>query len=248
MIDVRKDEAKQKVDIGGIELHYEFFGVKNANVTMVFDSGYGWDLNNWKTIRNEVSKFAKMFIYDRAGIGESGKDDRPRHSKQNVENLRTLLQKVGVKPPYVLVGHSFGGANVRLFASEHPEEIAGVILLDSVHEDQNKYMAPLFSDKVKEEYYGQFRFEASLNEFEESLEQIRETKSLGNIPLLVVTGGTQPYHTPESWIYWTKFQKELVKLSSNSKHIIVNDAGHAIHIDRPDAVIKALKEMNEIVR
>ncbi|XRG80781.1 alpha/beta hydrolase [Rossellomorea sp. GAMAL-10_SWC] len=206
----------------------------------------GWDLNNWKTIRNEVSKFTMMFIYDRAGIGESGKDNRPRHSRQNVENLRTLLQKAGVKPPYILVGHSFGGANVRLFASEYPEEVAGVILLDSVHEDQNKFMAPLFSDNVKKEYYGQFRFEASLNEFEESLEQVSKSKSLGNMPLLVVTGGTQPYHTTESWIYWSKFQEELVKLSTNSKHIII-DAAHAIHIDRPDAVIKALKEFYEFV-
>ncbi|WP_088044680.1 alpha/beta fold hydrolase [Bacillus sp. EAC] len=248
MNDVRKNEINQKMDIGGIELNYELFGEKNANVTMVFDSGYGWDLNNWNSIRNEVSKFAKMFIYDRAGIGESGIDDRPRHSKQNVANLRILLQKAGVKPPYVLVGHSFGGANVRLFASEYPEEVAGVILLDSVHENQNKFMAPLFSDTVKEEYYGQFRFEASLNEFEESLEQVRASKPLGNIPLLVVTGGAQPHHTSDSWTYWTKFQEELVKLSTNSKHIIVEDAGHAIHIDRPDAVIKALKEMYELVK
>ncbi|WP_257144111.1 alpha/beta fold hydrolase [Bacillus sp. AFS002410] len=237
----------QKVDIGGIELNYEFFGNKDANVTMVFDSGYGWDLSNWNSIRNEVSQFSMMFIYDRAGIGESGKDNRPRHSRQNVDNLRTLLQKAGVKPPYVLVGHSFGGANVRLFASEYPEEVAGVILLDSVHEDQNKFMAPLFSDKVKQEYFDQFKFEATLDEFEESLEQIRESKSLGNIPLLVVTGGTQPYHTPESWVYWAKFQEELVKLSSNSKHIIIDDAGHAVHIDRPDAVIKALKNFYAFV-
>ncbi|MBO9128502.1 alpha/beta hydrolase [Bacillus sp. 165] len=248
MNEVKKNEVNQKIDIGGIELYYEFFGEKNANVTMVFDSGYGWDLTNWNSIRNEISRFAKMFIYDRAGIGKSEKDDRPRHSRQNVENLRMLLQHAGVKPPYVLVGHSFGGANVRLFASKYPEEVAGVILLDSVHENQNKFMAPLFSDKVKEEYYGQFRFEASLNEFEESLEQVRASKTLGNMPLLVVTGGDQPYHTLESWTYWTEFQEELVKLSTNSKHIIVDDAGHAIHIDRPDAVIKAIKEMYEAVQ
>jgi len=243
-----EEVIKQKIDIGGIKLHYEVFGKENANVTLVFDSGYGWDLTNWNSIRSEVSKFAKMFIYSRPGIGESERDDRPFHSKQNIENLRTLLQKEGVKPPYILVGHSFGGANVRLFASEYPEEVAGVILLDSVHEDQNKFMAPLFSDLVKEEYYGQFTLEASFDEFEASLEQIRASQSLGDIPLLVITGGTQPHHTSESWAYWTKFQKELVRLSTNSRHIIVNDAGHAIHVDCPEAVIRALKEMYEIVQ
>ena len=94
---------EQKLDIGGIKLYYEYFGENNDKATFVFDSGYAWTLANWNPIREGVSKFAKMFVYDRAGIGQSEKDDRPRHSKQNVENLRLLLQKANIRPPYVLV-------------------------------------------------------------------------------------------------------------------------------------------------
>jgi pimeloyl-ACP methyl ester carboxylesterase len=248
MSKVTKTQVDQKLDIGGIELNYEYFGVSNENPTLVFDSGYGCTLAYWNPIRDEVSKFSKMFMYDRAGIGESTKDERPRHSQQIVKNLRTLLQKANVKPSYVLVGHSFGGVNVRLYASTYPEEVAGVILLDSSHEDQNKIMLPLYSKEVHDDYLSGFDFEISLTEFEESLEQARTSKSLGNIPLIVLTGGSQPHHTSESMTAWMSFQEDLAKLSTNSKHIIVEDAGHAIHVDRPQVVIDAIKDMVEKIR
>ncbi|MDM5154292.1 alpha/beta hydrolase [Bacillus sp. DX1.1] len=248
MNEITKTKVSQKLDIGGTKLYYEHFGENNENPTFVFDSGYGWTLNNWEPIKGEVSKLTKMFIYDRAGIGESENDKKPRHSQQAVENLRTLLQKANVKPPYVLVGHSFGGLNVRLYASTYPEEIAGVILLDSCHEDQNKIMAPLFSKEVREAYFSQFVAEGSLSEIEESLEQARVAKSLGNIPLIVMTGGLQPHHTPESMSAWISFHKNLAKLSTNSKHIIVEDAGHAIHMDRPQTVINAIKDMLVMIK
>ncbi|WP_260412502.1 alpha/beta fold hydrolase [Alkalihalobacillus sp. TS-13] len=230
------------VDIGITELYYEYIGGCNNSPTIVFESGYGWSLDNWQPIIEKISDFANVFMYDRDGIGKSGCSNRPKHSLQIVENQRTLLKKANIKPPYILVGHSFGGVNVRLFASNYPEEVIGVILLDSVHEDQNKKMVPLFTKEVQQRYLGQFTVEASLKEFEESLEQVRET-NLGNIPLIVLTGGTQPHHTQESMDLWMEFQKELTELSTRSKHIVVEKAGHAIHMDSPDDVIDAIREM-----
>ncbi|WP_370529744.1 alpha/beta fold hydrolase [Alkalihalobacillus sp. AL-G] len=139
-----ENEMGRKIDIGGMELYYELLGENSDEPTLVFDSGYGWELKNWNPISEQVSKFARMFVYDRAGLGESETDGRSHDSQQAVENLRVLLGKANVKPPYVLVGHSFGGLNVRLFASTYPDEVSGVILLDSCHEDQNEKMAPLF--------------------------------------------------------------------------------------------------------
>ncbi len=237
-----ENEAGKKLNIGGIELYYELLGEHHEGPTLVFDSGYGVTLENWNSIKDEVSKFSRMFIYDRAGIGKSGMDDRPRHSRQSVENLRILLKKAEVKPPYVLVGHSLGGLNIRLFASTYPEEVAGVVLLDSSHEDQNKILPPLFTKEVQEAYYNQFTLEGSLHEVEESLEQVRN-KSFGNILLIVVTGGLQPFHTKESMAIWMKFQEELANLSTNKQHIIVEDAGHAIHIDQPDVVVSIIRDI-----
>jgi pimeloyl-ACP methyl ester carboxylesterase len=241
------NEIKQKLDIGSVELYYELIGVYNECPTIVFDSGYGITLENWDPIREGVSKLSKMFLYDRAGIGKSEMNERPRHSQQSVENLRILLQKAGVKPPYILVGHSFGGLNIRLFASTYPKEVAGVILLDASHENQNKILPALFSKEVQEAYYSQFTLEGSLDEVEESLEQVRVSKPLGNIPLIVVTGGYQPFHTTESMAAWMKFQGELANLSTRTKHIVVKDAGHAIHIDKPQVIVDVIRDMLDMV-
>ncbi|WP_459503498.1 alpha/beta fold hydrolase [Bacillus sp. C1] len=248
MEQVMKTKVEQKLDVGGFELYYEYFGEENENPTVVFDSGYGWALENWDPIKEEVAKFAKVFMYDRAGVGKSEKDERPCHSKQAVENLHMLLKKANVKPPYVLVGHSFGGLNVRLYASTYPKEVAGVILLDSCHEDQNKVMAPLFSKEVQEAYFNQFGAEGSFQEVEESLEQVRASELLSNIPLLVMTGTSQPHHTSESMSAWIGFHKELAKLSTKSKHIIVEEAGHAIHVDCPQTVIHAIQDMLDMIK
>ncbi|MFF0827060.1 alpha/beta fold hydrolase [Brevibacillus sp. NPDC003359] len=243
MSDIVINETSQKLDIGGVKLCFKHYGEISDFPTVVFDSGYGCTLNYWSSISAEISNQTRMFIYDRAGIGESESDDRPRHSQQIIENLRILLQKANVSPPYVLIGHSFGGLNVRLYASTYPEEVAGVILLDPCHEDQNRIMVPLFSEEVQEEYYSQFVLEGSIQEIEESFEQARKSKSLGNKPLIVVSGTLQPHHNPESMSAWIALHKELTKLSTRSRHIIVENAGHAIHIDQPNVVVDIVKDM-----
>lgn len=235
---------KKSIDIGGISLYYEDSGENAGSPAIVFESGYGVTGETWNIIKNEVSTFSRMIVYDRAGLGKSGSDGRPRHSKQNVENLRALLQNAEVKPPFILIGHSFGGVNVRLYAHTYPEEIAGVILLDSCHEDQNRLMAPLLPSPMKEEYFSQFTAEATLEELDESFDQIRQ-KSLGNLPLTVITGGNQPHFTSETWSYWMKFQIELAQLSLNSCHVILKEAGHAVHRDCPEAVVEHIKSMVE---
>ncbi|MGM0896506.1 MAG: alpha/beta fold hydrolase [Bacillota bacterium] len=236
------------VDIEGIELYFEELGESTESPVIVFDSGNGWRTKNWNPIKAEVSAFSKMLVYNRAGLGKSTIDDRPRHSLQNVENLRLLLQKVKLTPPYILVGHSFGGLNVRLYASLYPEEVAGVLLLDACHEDQNKLMAQALPPQMQVQYFRQFSVEGTLAEFEESLEQVRKYKTLGDMPLTVVTGGNQPDHTAESWNHWMNFQKDLAALSSNSRHVVLEDAGHAVHIDNPQAVIDEIKKMLETLK
>jgi pimeloyl-ACP methyl ester carboxylesterase len=236
----------QKLSINGSDMYYEYLNKSDDSPAIVFDSGYGWGMDNWQPIKDEVIHLGSGLFYDRAGVGKSEKSDEPKHSLQCVRNLRELIHKVDIKGPIILVGHSFGGVNVRLFASMYPEEISGVVLVDSVHEDQNNRMVKLFTDEVRKQYLGQFTVEATLCEFEQSLEQVRGS-SLGNLPLIVLTGCNQPHHTDASMSAWIEFQKELASSSSRSKHYYIQEAGHAIHIDDPDAVIKAIEEMvNEV--
>lgn len=68
------------------------------------------------------------------------------------------------------------------------------------------------------------------------------------MPLTVVTGGNQPDHTAESWNHWMNFQKDLASLSTNNRHVILEDAGHSVHIDNPQAIIHEIQEMHEMLK
>lgn len=240
------DLTTGKIEIDGTEIYYEYIWSADEKPTIVLESGYGWSLENWQSIKKKAAFLGNIFLYDRVGVGRSGNNNLPKHSVQCVTNLRRILQDAGITKPVILVGHSFGGVNVRLFARMYPKEIAGIILIDSVHEEQNRKMVHLFSEEVQKHYLGQFTVEATLKEFELSLDQVRDTK-LGNTPLIVMTGGRQLHQTLESMTVWISFQKELAALSTRSKHYFIEHAGHAIHMDAPDAVIKVIEEMVNVV-
>lgn len=122
------------VDVGGYRLHLNCTG--EGTPTIVMDAGLGGGSLDWSTVQPEVAKFARVCTYDRAGIGWSDAGAEPRTSQQIVKELHTLLGNGGVQAPFVLVGHSLGGINVQLYASQYPNEVAGMVLVDSSHEDQ----------------------------------------------------------------------------------------------------------------
>jgi pimeloyl-ACP methyl ester carboxylesterase len=118
--------------------------------TVILDSGLGVPAVGWKFVQSEVAKFAHVCSYDRAGYGWSSAGPVPRTSLQIVKELHALLTAANEKPPYLLVGHSFGGYNVRVFAGQYPAEVAGMVLVDASHEDQLQRMPPAmqaFSEK-----------------------------------------------------------------------------------------------------
>jgi len=127
------------LDIGGFRLHLYSTGSSPAGRPIVImESGPGMPALFWSLIQPEVAKFARVITYDRAGLGwsEPGPVGVPRTSRQIVDELRALLSRAGITGPYVLVGYSFGGHHVRLFANQYPDEVAGLVLLDASHEDQ----------------------------------------------------------------------------------------------------------------
>jgi pimeloyl-ACP methyl ester carboxylesterase len=86
-------------------------------------------------VQPEIAKFARVITYDRAGYAWSDASPLPRTAENMVQELHTMLHNANIPAPYILIGHSFGGLNVRLFAAQYPEEVAGVILIDAAHED-----------------------------------------------------------------------------------------------------------------
>ena len=108
---------------------------------MVLESALGGSSLSWALVRSDVAKFTCACSYDRAGIGWSDADPMPRTAQRIVNELHTLLTNARTKGPYVLVGHSFGGLAVRLYAAQYPEEVVGMVLVDPTHprtEEQRK--------------------------------------------------------------------------------------------------------------
>jgi pimeloyl-ACP methyl ester carboxylesterase len=124
----------EMVDVGGYSLHLNCTG--EGTPTVVMDSGLGGTVLDWELVQPEVANFARVCTYDRAGMGWSDPGAQPRTSQQIVKELHTLLGNAGVQGPYVLVGHSFGGTNVQVYASQYPDEVAGMVLVDSALEDE----------------------------------------------------------------------------------------------------------------
>ena len=125
----------QLVDMGGYSLHLNCVGT--GSPTVVIEAGMGDWSTSWSSqVQPEVAKTTRVCAYDRAGLGWSDPGPLSRTAEHFAQELHALLQRASVPGPYVLVGHSLGGLTVRLFAREHRAEVAGVVLVDSMHPDQ----------------------------------------------------------------------------------------------------------------
>jgi pimeloyl-ACP methyl ester carboxylesterase len=126
---------KDFMTVNGKKVEIFITGLENNQKdkpVIVFENGMATKLDKWKTVIEEVSKTSAVFSYNRPRIGESENDSLPPTTKHIVNNLRKMLLEKGLKPPYLLVGHSFGGAYIRSYASYYPDEIAGLIFVDPV--------------------------------------------------------------------------------------------------------------------
>src|SRR5215207_731094 len=121
----------EMVSVSGHDMQIYCTGKAGGGPTVVMDAGLGGGLLDWQTVQPKVATFARVCSYDRSGIGWSESGPNPRTSQRIVKELHSLLADAGEEGPYVLVGHSFGGANVQLYASEYPEEVVGMVLADS---------------------------------------------------------------------------------------------------------------------
>ena len=131
----------QRFDLGGYCLHIHCTGEKRAGQpTVILESGYAdWSIG-WRKIQPQVAAFARVCSYDRAGFGWSDPSPYPRTPQQIVRELHELLHCACEPGPYLLVGHSLGGVFTRLYASFYPEEVAGMLWIDSAAAEMPRYM------------------------------------------------------------------------------------------------------------
>jgi pimeloyl-ACP methyl ester carboxylesterase len=127
----------QMVDVGGYRLHINCTG--SGSPTVIIEAGLGdWSASWASWVQPEVANTTRVCTFDRAGMGYSEPGPLPRDAEQFALELRTLLQRAGIRGPYVMVGHSMGGLPVRVFAHKYPTEVEGVVLIESMNPKQAK--------------------------------------------------------------------------------------------------------------
>src|SRR6266849_4495771 len=127
--DILYAQPGQLVSVNGFRLNLYCMG--SGSATVVFDSGWEDWAPAWSKVQPEVAKWTRACSYDRAGAGFSDPGPMPRTSVHIAEELRTALRHAGIAGPYILVGHAFGGDNVRTFADLYMREVAGLVLVDA---------------------------------------------------------------------------------------------------------------------
>ena len=162
------------ISVGAHKLHIRCIG--EGQPTIVLEAGLGGTSLEWNSIQNQLASSHRVCSYDRAGVGWSQPGPNPRTSDQITEELHTLLKNAEETGPYVLVGHSFGGYTVQLFAARYPQLSAGLILIDSSHPEQIlRFAAPPV--KVNIAPKGRLRMLAPVSVPNNIGEEIRETAS-----------------------------------------------------------------------
>jgi pimeloyl-ACP methyl ester carboxylesterase len=213
---------KRFITVAGKKICINTIGTENrmeGQPVVVFESGYGTPMGHWDRVLDGVSEMAPLVTYDRPGIGDSEPDDEMPTIKNVADKLIKILHQLDIEPPYILVGHSLGGAYVRGFAVYYPEMLAGLVIIDpadftetqlnkrEVYRDLGFDEAAIDSlfakwEKANMENRKNSTAPLSVQEEGEVLEELRNTdfkeindSVLPNIPVHILTGGR--YDTPE---------------------------------------------------
>ncbi|CAN5615306.1 alpha/beta hydrolase [soil metagenome] len=128
------------IDVGGFRLHLNCSG--RGSPAVVLDAALGGSSISWSLVQPQIAKLTRVCSYDRAGFGWSDAGPMPRTAGRIAAELRTLLDRGGVEPPFLLVGHSFGGLVMRVFARRHRPDVAGLVLVDPAHPEDWVRPAP----------------------------------------------------------------------------------------------------------
>ena len=255
-------QTPQLVEVGGYHLDVVRAGSGTPSVILV--AGLGNAVDTWAQIVPAAAQFSTVVAYSRSGLGRSEPGPSKHTAKDSVLELHALLTKLNLKPPYVLVGGSYGGILVRLYTSLYPAEVAGLVLVDASHEQQVQRYG-----KLDPKYPAEFRafFEEKLKslkgaEADETRESVRiqnagaveGLKPLPDIPIAVLTSmkvDPKPEfvnQTAQGHDAWRAMHEEWFRRSRNGLHIVTARSGHHIQDDEPQLVIEAIRFVLDHVR
>lgn len=241
------------VDVGGRRLNIRCAG--EGAPAVVLDAGLSNDNHDWEPVERRVSGFTRVCSYDRAGLGQSDAATGVPTSQTASDDLHSLLSSAGIDGPVVLVGHSYGGLIAQLYASQHLENTAGVILVDSLHPENLVRAAEILGEPAMAVLMSGVQGNPEGVDLAASLNQVKAAGNLGDIPLTVITAGRPelPPFIDRDLIErltgsWLESQRELARLSSAGVHVVAEESGHCIQCSQPELVADVIRRVVEAGR
>lgn len=248
-------------NVQGHDLAYEVTGQGSSSI--ILETGLGAESSDWDQVAQLVAGAATTIRYDRLGRGESALPEGPRDALAMVADLRALLADATVPPPYIFVGHSFGGLIGQVFAQRYPSEIAGLVLVESVHPAQFDLIGgafPALSDDespslaAMREFWtdGWRNIDATKEkiDFASSFRQAPRAGELNGTPLRVLTTGSflkipflPPAAGPALQSRWLNLQAQLLQLSSDSFQSLWPSSSHFLQRENPAAIAATIVDL-----
>ncbi|MGQ0702730.1 MAG: alpha/beta fold hydrolase [Gemmatimonadales bacterium] len=248
--------AARPVDIGANRtLWLACAGVGQPLV--VLEAGHTESSATWEQVQPRIATFTRVCSYDRAGRGRSDPVQvRPRHGNDVVRELQVLLRVAPEPGPYLLVGHSLGGAFVRLYAASYPSDVAGLVLVDAVHEGEFAAIDELLTPEQRAAGAGMRPPSPEGMDIEGVFAELAGSRRPLSVPVIVVARG-RPLAADEMPPAWTADQRrrreelrqalqaDLATLSPAGELLVGGRSGHFVHHDQPEIVAEAVRKLVE---
>jgi pimeloyl-ACP methyl ester carboxylesterase len=261
------------VDIGGYRLHLWCTG--DGAPAVILDTGLGGSSAGWGFVQPDVARFTRVCSYDRAGMGYSDPGPSPRTARRIASELAELLARSGIAGPVVLVGASIAGFDVRVFASDHPERAAGLVLVDASHEDDAhevprmarfvpllstigvlrllgvsfvqriESLAPPVRQFAQATRFRAAGYQAAADEIIHIRESAEEVRRSRRKLTIPVLVVTGARGADENW---RRLQQDQASLSERGCLIIAQQSGHVVSVDQPEVVVDAIRTVVETAR
>jgi pimeloyl-ACP methyl ester carboxylesterase len=258
------------LDVGDHRIRVRLAGLDRVGTApvVVLEGGAGQRLETWDSVFADVAAFAPVLAYDRAGLGESAPDPHLPVPEHVARTLRTVLAAAGLKPPYVLVGHSWGGPLIRMFAGIYPTEIAGLVYVDPTDlrteaEDIEYFRAQGYTPEqrvkrkadLRASFAGTGEFAAIRVTGEGFFKEFRTLPPVPDVPVTVLmsarydpaTWKTSPCEPLECQKVWVRFRTEwlgaMAREVSNGTLIVSTGSGHVMHGEDPPLVLSAIRRV-----
>jgi pimeloyl-ACP methyl ester carboxylesterase len=258
------------VSVDGRGMRVSTAGLRPGSApTVVFESGLGGRLEEWNVVAGKVAAFAPTVAYERAGVGQSDPDGEPPTPRHVARKLHGLLTRMEIKPPYVLVGHSWGGPLIRMFAAVYPGDVAGLVYVDptdmrSEEEQLAFYKArghaaadvPALRAKKREQVraYGA-EMKVALDLEDTYFAEFRALPAPPDVPVSVLMATKfdpapwagepcQPRACHDAWVRLRiGWLAPLAHQSSDGTFTLTTSSGHRVTQDDPDLIVWAIQRV-----